>query len=1065
MCKEKPERLILGLDLGETSVGWVMAEAGTNGPCRILQTGARVFDSAMDGDYASGNAESRNVARRDARSRRRLLERRGRRMARLRHILTSAGLLPEMDEGNLAAEFAALDSALMANCATPKRIPLSEAEAYHLLRQVFHYHLRALALDRKLEPFEFGRALYHLAQRRGFLSNRKSPPKKDEDAGKVKGDIAKLAKNMEEDGMRTLGEYFSKLDPHQKRIRSRWTSRQMYKDEFEQVWTSQAAFHPDVLTDKLKRIVHRAIFHQRPLKSARHLIGKCAFEKNRRRAPKALPLFQRFRLLQKLVNTEVITPDGVVEPLTDAQRKTLLAILEVADEKALALLSKKDNNLSFARAKKALDLTRQYEFSWEAQGEKFFPSNHTNAALARIFGNRWWEFSTDERHRILEDVLSIQNNELLARRGRDIWGLDKDAADKFAALKLEPGYGNLSKKAMKKFIPLMEKGAPYATAVKEVHPETHEASEPLDHLPPVLGSLSDLRNPVVIRVLTETRKVVNAIIRRYGKPDIIRIELARDLKRSAKNRQDISKKIKKNEADRKAAAKKILDETGDQEPSRTDILKVQLAEECNWTCPYTGQGILMSSLLGQSSQFQIEHMIPFSRSLNNSYINKTLCENEENARKGNRTPFEAYGSDPERWREIIERVKRFRGSAGPKKLRLFLSEEIEDLQDEEGFGEFTERQLRDTAYASKLAVEYVGLLYGGTVDTQGKRRVTASHGGVTAFLRSEWGLNSILGDGPGKSRDDHRHHAVDAVVIALSDASKIKMLSDAAGRAKPQKRFGTVEDPWPDFSSDVRESINQINVSHRVSRKVNGPLHAETNYSPPKRDENGRECVHVRKPLEGLSTNEAKEIVDPTIRRIVLEKLADLGGDPKKVFANPENRPFLTTKNGRRIPVNRVRIRKYVNPFTVGSGIRERHVLTDTNHHIEILETTDKKGRPKWEAAMVSRFEAMRRLAEDRPIVQKDHGPGKSFVFSLSPGETIEMNDKNGAQRLYIVRGISITKKGFILVEYVALNDARKTADIKAAKNWGANPPNTLRKWGCRKVTITPLGEVRRARD
>jgi len=1055
--------MILGLDLGETSVGWALLRASDGTPDGLVDAGVRVFESAMEGDYDSGRAEPRNAERRLARSRRRLTERRARRMRKLRHILTRAGLLPEMDESDLAAAFASLDKSLMS--ALPQACDVRDLnrEACDRLRHVFHYRLRANALDRKIEPFELGRAIYHLAQRRGFLSNRKSLPKEGEKPGLVKEEIETLKAKMAAVNSRTLGEYFStKARPYERRIRNWHTSRKMHEEEFEKIWTAQAAYYTDILSDDLKAAIHGAIFYQRPLKSVRGLIGKCRFERGRRRAARANPEFQRFRILQTLANTDV-DPEGIIRPLTDDERATLLSILNLETPEALKILTKK-GELNLKKAIKLLGLDKTTEFQEQRTGEKHFIANTTYFRLATVFGACWWKLTEDDRNGVVQDVMSIQKPEVLEKRGREVWGLDKEKARELASVRLEQDYASLSTKAIRKLAPLLERGIRYGTAVKEVYPDTFEAGKAVDHLPPVAKVLSDLRNPVVTRVLTETRKVVNAIIAKYGKPDIIRIELARSLKNPAKRRAEITQRNRRNRKAREAAAERIAKEAGIQEPTRHDALKVVLAEECNWTCPYSGRRITMSALLGEHSQFDVEHIIPFSRSLNNSYMNKTLCHREENAFKGNRTPFEAYGSDNERWREILERVKRFKGEARAAKLRIFQTESFADLQDEEGFGEFARRQLNDTAYASRLAREYLALLYGGYADADGRLRVTTSSGHATAYLRNEWGLNAILGDGGEKERGDHRHHAIDAAVVALADAGKIKRLSAAAARAQEAKRyrrFAPMEPPWEDFFDDLKEKVDDIVVSHRVSRRVNGPLHADTFYSRATVDDEGRECVRVRKPLAALSANDVESIVDDAVREAVKLKLWEVGGDPKEVFSNPANLPVA--KNG--TTVKSVRIWQHVNPFTIGEGPRERRVLTKSNHHIEILEVDDGKGGVKWDAEMVTRFEAMRRLKAGEPIVKKDHGDGKRFVCSLSPGECFKLKTNGDVWCINIVRTISRERGGYVTVEYVTISDARLKKDIKNSKDWKKISPNSMRESGFEKITITPLGEVRRAND
>ncbi|MGL4594323.1 MAG: type II CRISPR RNA-guided endonuclease Cas9, partial [Thermoguttaceae bacterium] len=276
-------RYILGLDLGVQSIGWIIIDI-KNGT--IVKMGVRCFDSGTgsESEIEQGKDESRNIARRAARLTRRNLRRRKRRVLKTFNILRNHGLLP-MGHGiedtpeqrqELINE---LDKQL-----SEKFLPKGDCIAAHLLP----YKLRAAALDEKLPPFAFGRIMLHLAQRRGFLSNKKTQGNNDEEQGTVKPAINELDKAMKDGNFRTLGEYFASFDPEQKRIRQHWTGRKMFTDEFEKMWKAQSRLNPKLkLTDELKKRIYHALFFQRPLKSQAHLIGKCQLEKNQRRAPKA----------------------------------------------------------------------------------------------------------------------------------------------------------------------------------------------------------------------------------------------------------------------------------------------------------------------------------------------------------------------------------------------------------------------------------------------------------------------------------------------------------------------------------------------------------------------------------------------------------------------------------------------------------------------------------------------------------------------------------------------------------------------------------------------------------
>jgi len=1037
---------ILGLDLGANSIGWALLDYQDGEPVGIVGSGVRIFEAGMEGDIESGQEESRGKKRRDARQVRRQIDRRGRRQKRLAHVLQLGGLLPEGDLGTGQQQhefFLRLDRQLQ------KDGHFADAPADVALHHVFPYWLRAQALDTRLEPHVLGRALYQLGQRRGFLSNRKVPDK-DEEKSVVKKGISDLQHAMEEAGARTLGEYFAQLDPtdaQQRRIRQRWVGRQMYIDEFEAIWTAQAVHHPDLLTDELRAKVYSAIFDQRPLKTQKHLIGRCELEFGRHRAPMALLDAQRFRLLQKVNDLKIVDPDFRELPLTSEQRAKLLDALDNQGE------------LTFGKARKLMGIpARGYRFNFERGGEKKLVGNRTAGRLRKIFGDRWEAFSKQERDQVVEDVLTFEKEDALERRGRNHYDLDEQAAQALGQLELEPGYCSLSRQALAKILPHMEEGDHFITARDKAYEEDTETTRELipEFLPPVFEApLPDLRNPAVSRVLSELHKVVNAIIRKHGKPDVMRIELARDLKRNREDRKRIWKRNRQNQRDREGAVQEITDKMGNPSPRQGDVLRVLLAKECNWECPYTGKHISMAGLLGPASQFDIDHIIPFSRSLDDSFLNKVVCNNEINRSKGNRTPYEAFAQDEDRWAEILERVKRFKGEARDAKVRRFRMESLEELDD------FTKRQLNDTRYASTLAAKYLAVLYGRDY----RRHIQVSAGQVTAQLRKAWKLNSILGDGGVKSRDDHRHHAVDAIAIALTDRKMIKSVSDAAQKAQHHGQlrwWKTVPVPWDAFLEDAQAAIDAIVVSHRVSRKVNGPLHEETNYSPPRVDEKGKTYVHVRKPIEGLSPGEVEAIVDDTVRKAVKEKLAELAGPPAKAFANRENHPYIETRRGRPIPIHRVRIRKVLSPFPVGKDERERHVTSASNHHMEIIEVTDKKGNLTWDYCIVTQYQAMRRLRKGQGIVQRDHGAGKQFVFSLAPREVIELDNEQGDGRaLYVIR--SVWKNG--QVEFVRLADGRKMADIRKTKEVGWKVPNIFRTLNCRKVAITPVGEVRRAND
>lgn len=519
---------LLALDLGPTSIGWCrLALDGPLGernpsPVAVLTAGVRIFEAPVSGDIEAGKDESNARARRLARQARRQTHRRALRIRQVWKRLVEHGLLPACDLSDSNARHQAL-------------VALDEqlgrgVERSHPRRNVLPYFLRARALDERLEPYELGRVFLHLAQRRGYQSNAKIDRKADKkEQGKVDSGIGVLRNEMAELGARTLGELFSSYNTAQRRIRQHYTARDMYKDEFEKIWNAQQPHHPDLLTPRLKRRLHKDLFFQRPLKSAKELVGNCPVFPRLRRAPLAVLHVQRFRLLQEVNNLRIThTGTGEVRPLNEKERERLILELEAAAD------------LSFNKARKALGLEREWTFNLEHEGKKALIGNGTDAKLRAFFNERWGQFSSEEREAILHDLRSYRRMDKLEKRAIKRWGLSPVEAAQFVKLAdaLEDDYAAFSTKAIKMLLPHLERGLSVTEARTAAFGDL-PAPPAEDQLKPVREALGNLRNPVVERALSELRGVVNAIVKRYGKPERIRVELARDMKNPRKKRAEL----------------------------------------------------------------------------------------------------------------------------------------------------------------------------------------------------------------------------------------------------------------------------------------------------------------------------------------------------------------------------------------------------------------------------------------------------------------------------------------------------------------------------------------------
>jgi CRISPR-associated endonuclease Csn1 len=1017
---------ILGIDLGSNSLGWAALHCEGETPTGILASGVRVFSAGATG-LEKGSDESNAAKRRVARLQRRQTDRRRRRIGKIYGIVAGYGMLP-------AAK-------------SPQDRTVALTELDRTLSKKFHadeklpYVLRALALGGSLEPFEIGRALFHLAQRRGFLSSRKSQRESDEERGKVKSAITTLSKEIANSGARTLGEFLASTDPSETRIRARYTSRPMYVHEFEAIWAAQREYHPELLNDERYKNLKQAIFFQRPLRDQSDLIGDCELETSEKRAPVWHPLAQRFRLLQEVNNMRLIDGTGTARALDQNERALVIARLEQRD-------------MTLRELRKLLGLGRGVEVNLDRGGKKALIGDRTAEKMRAVFQHHWDSMTGPERMEAISDSAGDLDDHSLAEKAQRRWGLNELNAEEYSKTALETGkYLSFSLRAIERLLPHLEQGSDVTTARTKEYPETFR-TEVRDLLPKV-DDIKDIRNPAVHRSLSELRKVVNALIRRYGKPTEIHIELARELKSPRPEREQKWDRMRRLEDERKDAAAKLLKDVGIERPSGADIEKWRLADECNWRCPYSRRCFSKHQLF-EAGEVQVEHIIPFALSLDDSFANKTLAYVSANALKANRTPWGAYADAPE-WDEILQEVRQFKGSFGAHKLQRFqwTDEQVAEILDD-----FKERQKNDTRYASRLAARYVACLYGGLSDESGRQRVFVSPGQVTAFLRRLWGIGGLLSDDGKKTREDHRHHMVDAITVALAGPKWVKALADAANlaRAAGHRRFASIQAPWDGFAGDVRTMLDRTVISVRADRKVGGALHEETNYGV---IDGGSKFV-VRKPVHKLTIGEVERIVDDRVRDRVRLQLNILHQNIKKLENDP---PTLPTRHGGEIKIKKVRIRVAEKPRVIGKGIRERRVVGGDYHHFEILKRTDPgTGRVKWDFAPVRVQEAMDRVKPPRtksqqPLVNRDHGEAVAFVCSIAKDETLEV-EKDGVKKLVRVRTLEADGR----VGFSSLTDARPFME-KNKNRERLTVPKLMTELKCRKVSVSPLGEVRYSRD
>jgi CRISPR-associated endonuclease Csn1 len=1031
---------ILGLDLGTNSIGWAVVDDLNN---KIIGIGSRIFPIGVI-DLGNGDSEiSKNASRTEARGVRRQFYRK-----RMRKKV----LLKALSENNMCP-ITAIDFDIWRST---KQFPSDKLKNWFALNP---YELRNKGLKEKISLEEIGRIFYHLIQRRGFLSNSRKGGTDDGTIFKGNAKEGKIGINetLENIDGKTLGSYLYEIYPKEnepfqdglERIRNRYTTRKMYIEEFEMIWEKQAKYH-SVLNNDLKTIFggrkldgfkdDGILFHQRPLRSQKHLVGNCAFEPRKTKCPISAIPFEMYRIWQ-WVNT--VEYNGM--KISDIEKEKIIIQL-LASEK-----------LEFKKIRKAIG-KESGEFKFNYKDDDKILGTHTisNLSNKKFFGNKWFEFSEKQQEDIWHVLYFFDSKTNVKEYAVKYWGFDETQAESISRFNVKDGYSNLSSKAINNILPFLKQGFTYDVAVvlggiKNVfgsgwnklsnekinffydniyeivrsktkggfiniikdllrndynisdhqmrklyhHSATIDVADLLQKLPVNAAAdkiIQKIRNPIVITALFELRKLVNELIDVHGQLDEIKVEMARDLKISKSQRNQIRKDQKRLEKENDRVKSEVEKYT---RVTHDNILKYKLWEESKCTCVYTGVPISVHKLF--TGEVQIEHIHPWSRSLNDSFNNKTLCWADENRRKGDKTPFEFYGNDEANWTSIKERALKLFSDTKEypnayQKFKRFVQQKFDD--------DFSSRQLNDTRYISKEAKDYLAKIC---------KKVSVSPGQMTANLRQKWGLNTVLNDTNEKTREDHRHHAIDALVMACGKASYLKELSkwNRYNRNYDLKDFPM---PWETFRFDAEKAIDKILVSHKKTTNsitvrshkceknginyinkgvaARGQLHKETVFG--KRNFDGEEAYHVRKPIDSLTTEKQLEkVVDKTIRTLIYKRINELGGFEKdKIPANTffivdENgvkqpQIFLPNKNGNAVPICKIRIKESIGRAEKLKDNINQWVNPRNNHHVLIYK--DEKGNLQEDVITFWTVVERKRIGQTAYQLPAD---GKEIITSL----------------------------------------------------------------------------------
>lgn len=1082
----------LGLDLGTTSIGWAVVQLDKNNePEKLIDAGVRIFPAPVEDKTGT----PLSAQRRKARSMRRMHQRRNARRKKLLKLLQGAGMLPKQEQ--LTADWPTTLNGI-GNA----------------------YTLRALALRRELKPIEIGRALYHLAQRRGFKSNRKDSGAKDDDAAKsttpkksrkktetdeiedegednnrqAKQDRKEQINNLRAwIGEETLGSrlylHHRQNPAHSLRFKTDpdkninfggkpgHPDRDMYVQEFRRIWDSQQKFHPNILTDSLKKNVEETIFFQRPfdirerwgenLEALRKIsgranalrspqLGKCSLLPKEKRCAADVWTAQHFRIRKEVNNLRRITSGGGSFDIPIETKRILWATLDEAKE------------MTMGKLKELAGLQKKETFNLERGQRNKLKGNSVEAAILKTLAKESWTTWDHAKKSGLRSLLTdVEDTGKFVEAAKQL-GLDDAQAGALADFDLNADhYVSYSARAMEILIPYLEQGLNEYDAIEAARkdgrlpqPEV-EKEAPFLRLPP-----QDIPNPVVKRALHETRKVINALIREYGKPRHIRIELARDAYATKKQKARMSKNRNDREQVNKEGRTFLLQNAWSAR--KENLLRYRLWKEQGCRCPYSGRTICKADFLNENVT-EIDHILPYSVTQDDSAMNKVLCFATENRRKWDRTPYqwkhspEEQPAGPEEYGRMLQVVNSMQDMPEPKRVRFSL-EKIDDRS-------WQTRDLNDTRYISREVSQWLQVLY--PPDQRvGQKAVRTMTGSTTSILRSLWGLNKVLNPEDFKNRLDHRHHAIDAIVIACTTDTMRKHLSDAAQREERgltakwdlEPPWGTKESFWKDVNHIVKERERNwvlrgklmpdgtrepgrtvmtkgIVVSHRVWRKLSGPLHKADNWGW---------AGDGDKPAPGLIKDKAKYLI--------------AGSD------GPEPKSYMIASTRRK-----------------SGEAAYRFNAAQNNHHVQVIVKQKARGKgteldgeyfTAYEVARHLRREESRHkgLAEQRlrkPVLNPRRD---GFLFSLATNESVFFDTPNGPQ-LFVMQSMSPPNNKTIFMLHVA-NSFKKPADLddkdalKEAKRtyeeWALlskNIGSAMLKTNPVKVTVDPIGRIFPAHD
>jgi CRISPR-associated endonuclease Csn1 len=832
-------RRVLGIDVGIASCGWGVIEVRDRAGSIFAKdgkpaVGVRCFAAPLV--YKTG--EPKAAQRRSARGQRRVIRRRRQRMNAIRDLLQRNSILPDSKDDALA-------------------LALRRTSRLGQKPQVTPWALRAVAHDRVLTDDEFAVVLGHIARHRGFRSNSKR-----EATSNAAGEPSKMKKAMKEarEGLakyRSFGEMLASDPKFSDRKRNRdndyshTAKRSDLEDEVRKIFQAQRCFGNARATEELERHFRDKAFLQRPLQDSEDKVGNCPFEPDHKRTTKRAPSFELFRFLQRLVNLRI----AVARAERSLRPEEIGLVLKKFGEQ---------KSYTYKALRKDLDLDPNAGFSAIARNGEWLDiaarkgrSAFGTCILREVLGAGPWHslLKTPEKLDRIAEILTFREDLTSIGKGLAEIGVDGPVINRLMQAASEgaftefKGAAHISSLAARNIIIGMRGGLVYSEAC---------ARAGYDHSERRTVSLDQIGSPVT--ALSEAIKQVRTVAREYGPFDAVHIELARDVGKSAEEREEITRGIEERNAEKdrlKTGAADLLKRA----ISDDELLRYQLAKEQNFKCVYCDSQLAPTGFAANNTGWQTDHILPWSRFGDDSYLNKTLCCTRCNQHKKGRTPFEWFSEMTETaWDTFLARLENLKGMKGLKK-RNFKLRDAAAVEDK-----FKKRNLTDTRWVTRLLVNELKRMFPAP---DGKRQIYTRPGAITSKLRRAWGLEGAKKEN-GERVDDDRHHAVDALVLAATTESLLLRVTKEIQQREDQGRSDDifhVQQPWQDFRRDVAQvvygenGIGGVFVSRAERRRARGKAHDATVKQI--RQVNGEKIVFERRPIEKLTEKDLKRIPIP----------------------------------------------------------------------------------------------------------------------------------------------------------------------------------------------------------